>query len=213
MQSNIATGVSTYPNSPSANQYIWAKGLLTVLIMVVAAAPSYARDYNQNRGIVKSPGTSYQRVPVTQVEPIYERVTTRVPVEQCYEERVAYSDKPRAKGSATGTIVGAIIGGALGNAVGHSKRNRQVGTVVGAVLGGSVGTDIARAQHRKHHRHHDEVRYRTEEVCHIEEELREEEKIAAYNVTYEYAGQPYTTRMRRDPGEFMRVRVRVSPVQ
>ena len=92
---------------------------------------------------------TYDQAKVLDVNPIYQTVNVRVPVEACWEEEVPlHRQHPR---SATAPIVGAIIGGAIGNAVGNGKRNRQVGTVVGAVLGGSIGADIARhGRHRSH---------------------------------------------------------------
>ena len=151
--------------------------------------------------------TSYERAPVTNVIPVYETVRFSVPVEQCREETVAYRND-HGRRSATGPILGAVIGGALGNALGNKKKNKQVGAVVGAVLGGSVGADISR---RHRNAHGDEVRYRTEEVCTTHREEREEERLAGYDVSYVYGGQSYTTRMKRDPGESIRVRVRVTP--
>lgn len=152
---------------------------------------------------------TYERARVVDVEPIYETVTYRVPVEQCREEQVRYSEPRRTRASSTGPLLGAIIGGAIGNAVGHEKRNKQVGTVVGALLGGSIGADVARR-----HRGYDAgpARYRTEQVCHTVTEERAEERIAAYNVSYVYAGQTYATRMHRDPGDSIRVRVSVRPL-
>ena len=152
--------------------------------------------------------TSYDQAPVTQVEPVYETVRYSVPIEVCSEQEVAYREPTHQRASATGPILGAIIGGALGNAVGNGKKNKQVGAVVGAVLGGSIGADVS----RKHRRAHNEtVTYRTEEVCRTDREERSEERLAGYDVTYVYAGNTYTTRMKRDPGDSIRVRVRVSP--
>jgi len=121
---------------------------------------------------------------------------------------VAYRHAPEHRASATGPILGAIIGGALGNAVGHKKRNKQVGTVVGAVLGGSIGADIAR---QNRHYRGAPVEYRTEQVCETVSEYRSEQQLTGYDVRYRYAGQTYQTRMPRDPGDSIRVRVHVSP--
>ena len=152
--------------------------------------------------------TLYEQAQVLDATPVYETVTQRVPVEQCAVQRVAYrADSGRR--SVTAPILGAIIGGAIGNAVGHEKRNRQVGTAVGALLGGSIGADIAR--HRRSHG--ERVTYRNEEVCEIVDEVREEERLAGYDVRYTYGGQVYQSRMPRDPGETLRVRVRVSPAE
>jgi uncharacterized protein YcfJ len=152
-------------------------------------------------------GTSYFSAPVVGVDPVYEVVTHSVPREQCYERDVAYRQPTYAR-SVTAPIVGAIIGGAIGNAVGHHKRNKQVGTVVGALLGGSIGADVA----RRHRYRNARLSYRTEEVCSIVEEFREEERLAGYDVTYRYGAGTYTTRMRHHPGDSIRVKVRVTPV-
>ena len=116
--------------------------------------------------------------------------------------------------SYTGPILGAIIGGALGNAVGHSKTNKKVGTAVGAVLGGTIGRDIQHraAQNRYDRYGYEQVRYQTREVCETVYEVREEEEFDGYDVTYRYAGQTFFTRMDRDPGRYLTVRVQVTPV-
>lgn len=150
-------------------------------------------------------GTSYDHAKVVGVDPIYETVRIAVPREECFDERVAYGG--RRHQSSTAPIFGAIIGGAIGNAVGHHKRNKQVGTVVGALLGGSIGADIA---YQNRHRH-EPVRYRTEQVCQMVDEMHEEQRLAGYRVRYRYAGETYSTRMDRDPGDRLRVRVRVTP--
>ena len=153
--------------------------------------------------------TNYDRARVVGVDPIYENVSYNVPVEQCREEQVRYSEPSRQHASATAPILGAIIGGAIGNAVGHNKNNKKVGTIVGAVLGGSIGADIGR-QNRAYRS--GPVSYRTEEVCDVVQEVRSEERLSGYNVSYVYADNTYTTVMQRDPGASVRVRVRVNPV-
>jgi len=151
-------------------------------------------------------GTSYDHADVVAVEPLYETVIYEVPREECHVQRVSYR-RDSGRGSATGPILGAIIGGALGNAVGHHKHNKQVGTVVGAILGASIGADISRRN-----RHYDgQVSYADEEVCRVVNEIREEERLLGYRVTYRYAGETYITRMGYDPGPRLRVRVRVTP--
>lgn len=148
--------------------------------------------------------TEYDWATVTSVSPVYQTVTRIEPYEQCRDERIAHAG---ARRSATGPILGAIVGGALGNAVGHKKRNKQVGVLVGALLGGSIGADVARSQRARNG-----VSYRTERRCHVVEQARREERFAGYDVTYEYGGATYKTRMQRDPGDSVRVRVRVTPV-
>lgn len=161
------------------------------LIPLLALVPAWA-----------AAGTDYQWAEVIGVEPVYDTVRRVEPVEQCREQRVP--DRYRGA-SSTPPILGAIIGAALGNAVGHKKANKRVGAVAGALLGGSIGADIGR-QHRRG------GGYRTETVCDLVEEVREEERFAGYHVRYQYNGTVYATRMRSHPGERIRVRVRVTPV-
>jgi len=154
----------------------------------------------------------YDQAQVVRTVPVYETVSYHVPVEQCRTEAVAYTRNGTGQRSATAPIIGAIIGGALGNAVGHKKRNQQVGTVVGAVLGGSIGADIAR-RHEHGYPNRDKVIYRDEEVCSWVDEVREESRLTGYDVSYQYAGQTYRSRMPHDPGETVRVRVNVRPAE
>ncbi len=150
----------------------------------------------------------YQLAEVVGVEPVYETVRHSVPREVCTQREVAYSEPRYRRASATGPILGAIIGGAIGNAVGHRKRNKQVGTAVGALLGGSIGADVSRRARYEDGR----VSYRTQEVCDVVRDVREEQRVSGYRVSYEYGGEVYTTRMATHPGETIRVRVHVTPV-
>ncbi len=156
-------------------------------------------------------GHAYSEAPVVNAEPIYETVSVTVPRQECQQQQVAYrGDYDRRRGSATPMIVGAIIGGALGNGLGHHKQNKRVGAAVGALLGGSIGRDIGR---RNQAYASNVVQYRTEEVCTTVNDYHEEERLAGYRVTYRFAGETYTTRTRRDPGDTIRVRVRVTPLE
>jgi len=171
-------------------------------------------------GSVAAPSTALAGVSVDQArvvaaEPVYRVVSHSVPVEQCTLVETPVAPEPRYR-SFTGPILGAVIGGAIGNAVGHSKTNKKVGTAVGAVLGGTIGRDIQRRTERQRYDRYpvryDTARYQTREVCETVYETRETEELEGYDVTYRYAGQTHTTRMDRDPGRFLQVRVRVTPV-
>jgi uncharacterized protein YcfJ len=43
-------------------------------------------------------------------------------------------------------------------------------------------------------------------------EDREEEELAGYRVTYQYAGETYSTTLDHDPGSRLRVSVNVTPI-
>lgn len=156
-------------------------------------------------GMTALAGTAYDEAEVVDVEPVRELVRHVTPREECRLERVRARTRHR---SATAPIVGAVVGGAIGNAVGHNKRNKQVGAIVGAVLGGSIGADIA----REHDRHHRGRAWERREICRVVEDISHEEEIVGYDVTYRYGGRTHTARMSRDPGDSVRVRVRVAPI-
>lgn len=145
----------------------------------------------------------YETASVIDAIPVYEKVRYAVPVEDCRAETVRL---PQYHASGTAPIVGAMIGGALGNAVGHKKRNKQVGAVLGAVLGASIANDIRRNSSAA-----SPVRYGTRNFCDRHTEYRNEDRLVGYDVTYEYAGRTYSTRMKRHPGDD--VRIRVTPIE
>ena len=183
----------------------------STLLIGAAGSPSAALA-----GIGTSTSVSLDRAKVVAAEPVYRTVTHSVPVEQCTLVEAPVAAEPRYR-SYTGPILGAGIGGAIGNAVGHSKTNKKVGTAVGAVLGGTIGRDIQRrAEQRRAEQYggygHETARYGTREVCETVYETTEELELDGYDVTYRYAGQTHTTRMDHDPGRYLEVRVRVTPV-
>ena len=145
----------------------------------------------------------YESARVIDVIPVYETVRYAVPVEDCRAQTVRL---PQYRVSGTAPMIGAVIGGALGNAVGHKKRNKQVGAVVGAVLGASIGNDIANASPDRAR-----VRYGTRHYCETFTEFRTDDRLLGYDVSYEYAGQTYTSRMKRRPGD--EIRIRVTPIE
>ena len=80
---------------------------------------------------------------VLRVDPIYGRVQTSNPREEC-------DDVPVERGAdngnkAAGTVLGAIVGGVLGNTVGKGD-GRKAATVAGAVAGGAIGHQIEKNQ-------------------------------------------------------------------
>ena len=163
-----------------------------ILTIVLAVPPTTFAD------------VQYAEAEVVDVEPIVERVEHVVPEERCWFETRAY--RTSADRSMTTPLVGALIGGAIGNAAGHNKRNKQVGAVVGAVLGGGIAADISRRQARA--TPHRRVR---QEVCDVVDKTTYRERVTGYLVTYRYGGETHRARMAREPGETIRVRIKVSP--
>ncbi len=173
----------------------WLTGLAAAGVLLTGANAAQARG-------------GYDTARVIRAEPIYQRVSVKQPVEYCELQQVA--ERPRRDGSATAPVLGAIIGGAIGNAVGSGKSNKRVGAAAGAVLGGAIGYDMSRQGRSS--RHPGAVTYRTQEVCSVRHEVRQERRITGYDVTYRYQGRTYVTRTDRHPGDRIPVRVDVRPV-
>ena len=145
---------------------------------------------------------SYEdHVRVVKVKPIYDSVSEPVTERRCRESyrEVVYHDND----SMTGTIAGGMVGGVIGNQFG-SGDGRMLMTVAGTLLGGSIGNDLSRDSYRVH-----EAVPRCEQVTHY----REREELVGYRVKYRYNGKNYWTRTHHHPGEYLQVRVSVSPVE
>lgn len=175
-----------------------------------------AHKYSTNRGFTDS-------ARVTQVEPIYRTVTTSRPVRECNQHEVyrpVHYDEDRNYGGHHDSTLGLIVGGVLGGALGHniSRNHRDTAKVVGAVVGSAIGHEVAsKHKSKRQTRHYNSGRHydkgpRWEERCHTVNERVSEEKHDGYRVTYRYQGQTFTTRMDRDPGRQLKVRVKVTPV-
>lgn len=137
---------------------------------------------------------------VTRVNPIYHTVQVTQPRQQCYQQPVA---RNQSGGNTAGTLLGAVIGGALGNTVGNGD-GRKAATVAGAVVGGVVGHRVASSD--------DRVVQDSVTRCRQIQNVGQERRIVGYDVEYRYRGHAYLSRLDYDPGERVRVRVSVTPV-
>jgi len=108
-------------------------------------------------------------------------------------------------GRQVATVIGGLAGAFIGSRIGGGD-GRYLGTAIGTVAGGAAGRAIYDANNRPVYRRSD-VR-----VCEPQREGYgyESERVAGYDVTYEYAGREYHTRRDYHPGERIRVRVDVS---
>ena len=148
---------------------------------------------------------------VVHVQPEYKRVN--LPRQACrpgygHGDRYGYvdygySDSRREDRGLSGVVIGGVAGGLLGNQIG--KGNGQVAaTAVGAVVGAMVGDRIEHGSARSPHRP-PQARERCERIDHWED------RLAGYQVTYEYNGRRYTRFMSERPGRRIRVNVSVHP--
>lgn len=166
--------------------------LLMPLMMGLASAPLYAGEYNRHGGFK-------DQARVVAVTPIYERVEVPTERRECWTEEVRGS---RQRSSGAGMVVGGIIGGVIGNQLGRGD-GRKLATVAGTVIGAAVGADAGRNAARQPYSD-------TEHHCQVRTDYVMEERLRAYQVTYNYHGATFVTEMDRHPGKFVPVRVQVS---
>ncbi len=160
--------------------------------------------------------------PVVDVQPVYRTVRTAQPREVCWDEPVYRDRYPsryphrRQHGNPGGAILGAVIGGAIGNRFGRGH-GRDAATFAGAVLGSVIGAQAGRSPRERYDDHygryapydgHEPAGYRSR--CRIEREFIEEERIVAYDVTYEFDGRLLHTRLKHHPGDRIRLHVNLA---
>lgn len=175
------------------------------LALVTVAAPLFAQD---DRGFDEPSRAEHIRhayADVLRVDPVVEYVRVNRPREVCEDEEVVRVERERGN-TAAGTIVGAVIGGVLGNQVGKGN-GRRAATAAGAVIGGAIGHRVDRDNNPVR-----EVR-EIQTHCQVVDEVREEERVLGYDVEYRYRGEVFVSRMQNDPGDRVRVRVAVTPVE
>lgn len=132
--------------------------------------------------------------------PILQQVA--VPRQVCTTEQVVVQQQGGSTGGiTTGSVVGAIAGGILGNQVGGGT-GKTVATAVGAVGGALVGQSLEGNTAQ--------AAPQVQNVRNCRTETTYENRTSGYDVTYEYAGREYRTRLPYAPGAT--IRVRVTPV-
>ena len=168
---------------------------LSALVMALAATGVHAQDARYPNS---DDGAHYGWADVLRADPVQGVTRTEVPQQRCYDQQVVQRDRGN---SAAGTMLGAVIGGVLGHTVGKGD-GRTAATVVGAVAGGAVGNRVS---------DHGGDYATTQTRCHEVNTVSEQRRIIGYDVEYRYRGDVYMSRLSYDPGERLRVRVRVEP--
>ncbi len=112
------------------------------------------------------------------------------------------------------TVIGGIAGAVLGSKIGNGSGS-YVGTAVGSMVGGMAGRSIYDSSVRSRQ----SPRRGTVTVCdpvpvnardgYYNQNVGNDETLAGYDVTYEYANRTYHTRTNYHPGDRIRVRVDV----
>jgi uncharacterized protein YcfJ len=181
--------------------------VIALAALATASTAAFAAESFGDRARVISVRPIQERIPVSREECWNDR-------QRGYEERrVTRADTGAAIGP--GTVLGAVVGGVIGHQFGTSSGGRDRGTAAGAIVGGLVGHQIDRDNMGAPRERVVEVERvpveRTVERCRVVDEVRE--ATLGYQVRYEYAGREFTTRLDRDPGRNLRVRVDVTPVE
>lgn len=165
---------------------------------------------------------------VRSAEPQYE--TTRVPRQECtnrweperggrhsqvYQEQEQYQERNQdAERRYGGAIVGGLAGGVLGNQMGAGN-GKVAATAIGAVLGAFAGDhlDNRNARPATAPAYPAQV-YQTSgrEANRCQTVYETQSQLTGYQVVYEYRGQNYSTFMRNNPGNRLKVRVSVEPI-
>ena len=180
------------------------KNIVFALACIGAATPAAFAESFPDRARVVSSQPVIEQIPVARRECWNDRV-------RGYEERgVTRSDTGAAIGP--GTVLGAVVGGVIGHQFGNSSGGRDRGTAAGAIIGGLVGNQVDRDREGAPVEQVERVPVdRTVERCRTVNEVRE--ATVGYDVRYEYHGRQFMTRLPRDPGRMIPVRVDVQPVE
>ncbi len=173
------------------------KSLLTAIPGLAVAACSTAPS--RDAGLVYG-----DMAEVTRVVPLYQPVQVARPVNRCWTERVAHATGPRTNAGAT--LAGGLIGGVIGSTLGR-RRGQVPFTVAGALAGAAIGRSFRRPDYAA-----PVYASRDVERCTTVNHYEQRQQVIGYRVDYRYAGQTFTTQTRHHPGRYIRMRVRVDPV-
>lgn len=170
--------------------------LILSLSLALATSPLYAgHGHGHHKKKHHAPQSMVVKARVSRVEPIVEVVQIPQQRRECWDEEVSGVSR---RHSTDGMLVGAIIGGVIGHNVGN-RHNRDTNSAIGSVIGATIGHNSDRS--------HSEPYSYIEQRCSVTTDYMEEERILGYRVSYHYQGEHYTTRMDRDPGHFVQLRI------
>ena len=140
---------------------------------------------------------------VVRVTPQVQQVNS--PRQECRTEYVQ-TQQPAPQRGVGGAIIGGLIGGLAGNQVGGGT-GRSVATAAGAIAGAVAGDRIDNSNTPNGGGVQEQQVKQCRTVDHWES------RTSGYEVTYDYRGRNYTSVMSYDPGERVRLRVVVEPMQ
>ena len=139
----------------------------------------------------------YSYAPVVDVQPIYEQYQVPQDRQICGDQRGRQYPNRQQRSNGGGALFGAILGGVIGNKFGKGN-GRKASTAVGVMIGASIGSQASNNKHRYNNRRNS---------CYTQRDYITEERISGYEVSYDYNGRIYQTRMQNHPGEQVRIQV------
>jgi uncharacterized protein YcfJ len=148
----------------------------------------------------------FEYAKVINVSPLYRQVKVSKPVRECWEEPVYHTRQKQHK-SAGGMLAGGLIGGIIGHQFGNGRGNKMA-TAVGTLIGAQIGHDAVNG----HVVEETQSVAGYEEHCKIRHQVKYEEVLDGYDVTYKYRGQRYHVEMPYDPGKRIKMRIQFAPV-
>lgn len=161
-------------------------GLMTVTLSAQAQV-SVIQDTTEFAHVL-----NYSPMPGTQIP---RQVCTPVTVTR--ERVVTSSGGSNVGGALVGGVLGAVVGSRFGG--GHGRDAATVaGAIGGTMIGGNMGSEPSSSY---------EPVTTTQTQCHT---VYEAGPPSGYQVTYDYKGKLYTTILRSPPGEYLRVRNRIT---
>ena len=193
------TAKSTHLAAPAQRRQTTfaAASALLVLGAALYASPSQAQSGPRVGEVLGAPNivstTVQARVLASTPVVAQVAVTNQVCRDETYETP--------ARSSGAGAVLGAIAGGVAGNAVGKGAGKALatgVGIIGGAIVGDHVETD-GRAPN-------------VQTVRRCDPQTSYENRVVAYSVTYEYAGQRYTTQTVQEPGPTIPLQITITPM-
>lgn len=167
------------------------KTLKTLFTTIALAATTFSVNAGQY-------SNDYDYAEVVDVQTIYE--TYQVPQNRrvCNDNRNYRQSSHRGNGG--GAVLGGIIGGLIGNRFGKGS-GRDAATAAGILTGAAIGSNSKNRRNGYSNRN-----------CHTQTQYRQEERIAGYDVSYDYQGRIYQTTMQNHPGSRVKVAVNVQVV-
>lgn len=173
----------------------------TALLLALAGACTAAHASGFRLGAEDDSFRDQARVVSSQ--PTIERVN--VPRQVCRLVTVPGEPRPvDGPSDGGGAVIGGITGGLIGSQFGRGE-GRVASAAVGAIAGTLIGQNLSGRPRGNAYGHDREV-----QRCHFVDEW--EQRVTGYQVSYEYLGRVYSTRLPQDPGPYVTVRITVQPV-